>query len=55
VLADHRSCSRRQILDEAAAHAAGVGIANDGPQPGGGARIVQLADPDGNRVVLTGA
>jgi catechol 2,3-dioxygenase-like lactoylglutathione lyase family enzyme len=42
-------------LDEAAAHAAGVGIANDGPQPGGGARIVQLADPDGNRVVLTGA
>ena len=40
-------------LDEAAAHAAEVGIANDGLQPGGGARILQLADPDGNRVVLT--
>lgn len=32
-----------------------AGIHHDGPQPGGGARILQLADPDGNRVVLTGA
>ncbi|MCG7308087.1 VOC family protein [Brachybacterium sp. ACRRE] len=31
------------------------GIAHDGPQPGGGARILVLADPDGNRVVLTGS
>ena len=42
-------------LDEAAALAAEVGIVHDGPRPGGGARILQLADPDGNRVVLTGA
>jgi catechol 2,3-dioxygenase-like lactoylglutathione lyase family enzyme len=42
-------------LEEAAAHAAAVGISHDGAQPGGGARILQLADPDGNRVVLTGA
>jgi catechol 2,3-dioxygenase-like lactoylglutathione lyase family enzyme len=42
-------------LDEAAAHAVEVGIAHDGPRPGGAARIVQLADPDGNRVVLTGS
>ena len=41
-------------LDEAAAHATEVGISHHGPQPGGGARILQLADPDGNRVVLTG-
>lgn len=42
-------------LDGAAAHATDVGIAHEGPQLGGGARILQLADPDGNRVVLTGA
>jgi len=42
-------------LDGAAAHATEVGILHDGPQPGGGARILQLADPDGNRVVPTGA
>jgi hypothetical protein len=42
-------------LDGAAAHAAAVAIQHDGPQPGGGARILQLTDPDGNRVVLTGA
>lgn len=41
-------------LDAAAAHLSDVGIAHDGPQPGGGARILQLRDPDGNRVVLTG-
>jgi len=28
------------------------GIEHHGPQPGGGARILQLQDPDGNRVVL---
>ncbi|ROS75402.1 VOC family protein [Cellulomonas sp. PhB143] len=42
-------------LDAAAARAADAGIEHDGPQPGGGARILQLSDPDGNRVVLTGS
>lgn len=42
-------------LDAAAARAAEAGIGHDGPRPGGGARILPLTDPDGNRVVLTGA
>lgn len=42
-------------LDDAADRATRAGIDHDGPQPGGGARILQLTDPDGNRVVLTGA
>jgi|SRR5215471_9712397 len=42
-------------LDRAAARLAEAGIRHDEPQPGGGARILQLVDPDGNRVVLTGA
>jgi hypothetical protein len=41
-------------LDGAAARLTDEGIRHDGPQPGGGARILQLLDPDGNRVVLTG-
>lgn len=41
-------------LDDAAARAAEAGINHDGPQLGGGARILLLTDPDGNRVVLTG-
>ncbi|SFO95970.1 VOC family protein [Amycolatopsis rubida] len=41
-------------LDAAAAKAAKAGIAHDGPLPGGGARILPLADPDGNRVVFSG-
>lgn len=41
-------------LDAAAAHATRVGIHHDGPQPGGGGRILQLTDPDGNQVVITG-
>lgn len=41
-------------LDAAAARATDAGIAHEGPKPGGGARILQLTDPDGNRVVLTG-
>ncbi len=41
-------------LDAAAARLADVGITHDGPAPGGGARILVLTDPDGNRVVLTG-
>lgn len=42
-------------LDAAAARLSAVGIGHGDPQPGGGARILQLTDPDGNRVVLTGA
>ncbi|NNG37384.1 VOC family protein [Nakamurella aerolata] len=41
-------------LDAATEHATQVGIDHEGPQPGGRARILQLKDPDGNRVVLTG-
>ncbi len=41
-------------LDAAAARLEGAGLAHGGPQPGGGARILQLTDPDGNQVVLTG-
>ncbi|SEE81216.1 VOC family protein [Ruania alba] len=42
-------------LDAAADHALQAGIHHDGPQPGGGARILPLTDPDGNRVVITGS
>jgi catechol 2,3-dioxygenase-like lactoylglutathione lyase family enzyme len=42
-------------LDAAAARFATAGIQHDGPQPGGGARILQLTDPDGNAVVFTGS
>jgi hypothetical protein len=42
-------------LDGAAARADEVGISHGGIEPGGGARILKLVDPDGNRVVLTGA
>lgn len=41
-------------LDAAAARLTAAGIRHNGPQPGGGARILQLTDPDGNRIVLTG-
>lgn len=41
-------------LDAAAGRLPHAGIAHDGPEPGGGARILQLVDPDGNRVVFTG-
>ena len=41
-------------LDLAAARLEQEGIRHDGPQPGGGARILQLEDPDGNRIVLSG-
>ncbi len=42
-------------LDAAAARLAAAGLEHAGPQAGGGARILQLTDPDGNRVVFTGA
>lgn len=41
-------------LDAVAERLAAAGIPHNGPQPGGGARILQLTDPDGNSVVLTG-
>lgn len=41
-------------LDAAAARATEAAIDHSGPEFGGGARILQLTDPDGNRVVLTG-
>lgn len=41
-------------LDHAAARLSAAGIGHDDPQPGGGARILRLTDPDGNRVVVTG-
>lgn len=41
-------------LDATAARLTATGIDNGGPQPGGGSRILQLADPDGNRIVFTG-
>jgi hypothetical protein len=47
--------TRKTDLDDAAAHASETGTAHAGIEPGGVARILQLADPYGNRVVLTGA
>ena len=41
-------------LDAAADRLTKAGLRHDGPEAGGGARILQLADPDGNRVILTG-
>lgn len=42
-------------LDAAAARLTAAGIDHAGPQPGGGARILQVSDPDGNRVIFIGA
>ena len=42
-------------LDALAARVSAAGIDHDDPQPGGGARVLILTDPDGNQVVLTGA
>ncbi|MGN0094901.1 MAG: VOC family protein [Corynebacterium sp.] len=41
-------------IDAVAARMTRLGIDHDGPQPGGGARILPLSDPDGNRVVFFG-
>lgn len=41
-------------LEGFAARATEAGIDYAGPQPGGGARLLQLVDPDGNSVVFTG-
>ena len=37
-------------LDDWAQRLTQVGIENDGPQPGGGARVLPVEDPDGNRI-----
>lgn len=52
-----RSCVvlKETDIDHTATRLTAAGIEHDGPQPGGGARILLLADPDGNRVVFTGA
>lgn len=41
-------------LDAAAARLTASALSHDGPQPGGGARILRLTDPDGNRIVFLG-
>ena len=42
-------------LDAVAARLGDAGIEHDGPQDATSSRVLVLADPDGNRVVLTGA
>ncbi len=41
-------------LDALATRLADAGIEHAGPQPGGGARVLVLTDPDGNQVVVLG-
>ncbi len=41
-------------LDGTAARLAERGVSQAGAEPGGGGRIIQLLDPDGNRLVLVG-
>lgn len=41
-------------LQAAATRLSAAGIAHGGPELGGGGSILQLADPDGNRIVLAG-
>ncbi|TSI18750.1 VOC family protein [Brevibacterium aurantiacum] len=41
-------------LDALAEQLAAAGIDHGGPQPGGGQRILPIADPDGNRIVFSG-
>ncbi|GAB7191973.1 hypothetical protein NUM3379_26810 [Kineococcus sp. NUM-3379] len=42
-------------LDATAERLTRASVRHPGPQSGGGARILELSDPDGNSVVLTGA
>ena len=42
-------------LDAVAARLTAAGIGHGSPEPGGGGRVLQLTDPHGNRVVLTGS
>jgi predicted enzyme related to lactoylglutathione lyase len=41
-------------LDATAARLVAAGIASSEPEDGGGARLLRLTDPDGNRVVVLG-
>jgi predicted enzyme related to lactoylglutathione lyase len=41
-------------LDAVAARLTAAGVEHEGVQPGGGARVLQVADPDGNRIVFAG-
>lgn len=41
-------------LDALAERLSSAGVAHGGVEPGGGARLLRLADPDGNLVVVTG-
>jgi catechol 2,3-dioxygenase-like lactoylglutathione lyase family enzyme len=41
-------------LDETASRLTAAGLSHDGPERGGAARLLRLADPDGNRVILVG-
>lgn len=45
---------RSDDLDDDAARASDAGLQHEGPQPASAFRVVQLTDPDGNRVVLVG-
>jgi predicted enzyme related to lactoylglutathione lyase len=42
-------------LDAVASRLTAGGVEHEGVQPGGGGRVLQVADPDGNRIVLTGS
>lgn len=42
-------------VDAVAARLTAAGVEHRGPQPGGGRRVLVIEDPDGNRVVFTGA
>ena len=42
-------------LDAFAARVRAAGVDLEGPQPGGGSRVLILSDPDGNQVVVTGS
>ena len=41
-------------LDAIAARLTAAGVDHDGPQPGGGARLLLLSDPDGTYVAVSG-
>lgn len=41
-------------LDGLATRLSAAGVDHGGPEPGGGSRVLILADPDDNRVVITG-
>ena len=61
VWADPARCGRSTIvlstddLDAVSMRLNDAGIEHDGPQQATSTRVLQLGDPDGNRVVLTGA